>query len=108
MTWTPLTRRRGIGIARQFKHAVEQAGIPILGVYLFGSLSKGETHRWSDVDIAVIYRPFATSRMEEHRMIRRQRTRFDVPMDIVCLHPNDLEKRYWRVAQEVQKHGISV
>lgn len=108
MTWKPLTKRRGLAIAKEFKQAVEGAGLPIIGVYLFGSLAKGNTHRWSDVDIAVIHRPFAENRMEEHRTIRSQRTRFDIPMDIVCLHPEDLKNRYWGVAQEIKNNGIPV
>lgn len=105
---TPLSRKQGLKIAQRMKKKLELLGVPIDNVYLFGSLVEGETHRWSDVDIAVVYRPFLSDPWEEHRRIAQSREDFSIPTDIVCLRLEDLENRYSTIAQEVKKHGIPV
>ncbi|OGJ63505.1 hypothetical protein A3A67_00335 [Candidatus Peribacteria bacterium RIFCSPLOWO2_01_FULL_51_18] len=108
MSGMTLTKRNGIKIAREFKLAVSGAGLPVIGVYLFGSLAKGKVHRWSDVDIAVVYRPFGADRLSESRIIRKRRNRFDVPMDIVCLRAEDMKNDWLGIAREVKQNGIAV
>jgi len=90
------------------KHRLLQQGIPVVQVLLFGSLVEGATHRWSDVDIAVVYDPFGANRLEEHSRIADAREDFDVPMDIVSLRREDLGDRYSTIAREVREHGIPV
>ena len=94
-------------MARRMKERLRAAGIPVVRVYLFGSLARGQTHRWSDVDIAVVHEPFDESRARERRRVRSLREDFDVPIDIVCLHPADFENRLLGIAREVQNHGIA-
>ncbi|MEK7217874.1 MAG: nucleotidyltransferase domain-containing protein [Patescibacteria group bacterium] len=102
------TRARGLAIAKRMKERLLAENVPVVNVYLFGSLARGKTHRWSDVDIAVVYRPFLPHDIEERLRIRSAREDFDVPMDIVCLHPEDLDNIFLGIAQEVRHHGIPV
>ena len=108
MRRTSLTKRHGVSIVREMKAAMLHAGIPIIDVYLFGSLATGKTHPLSDIDVAVVYQPFNRDPLEERRIIRRKRQRFDVPMDIVCLRREDMDNKYSTVVQEVKRHGIPV
>jgi predicted nucleotidyltransferase len=108
MKYRPPSKQRGLAIARKMKERLVADGIPVVDVYLFGSLVNGRTHKWSDVDIAVVHKAFADGRMQERRRVRSLREDFDVPMDIVCLRPEDFDNRYWALPQEVKKHGIPV
>lgn len=102
------TRERGLTIARRMKERCRANGIPVEHVYLFGSLAADEPHRWSDVDIAVVYRPFAALRSQERRRIRSLREDFDVPMDILCFRSEDMSNAYVGIAREVREEGIPV
>ena len=108
MKYNPPTQKRGLAIARHMKQRLLVQGVPIVHVFLFGSLARGETHAWSDIDIAVVHMPFGKNRLEEHSRITDAREDFDVPMDIVSLRPEDLENKYSTIAQEVKKYGIPV
>lgn len=108
MKHKPPTKQRGLAIARHMKTQLLSQGIPVIQVLLFGSLAEGKTHRWSDVDIAVVHHPFLPDRMEERSRIRSAREDFDVPMDIVCFRDEDMVNKYLGLAQEVKKHGIPV
>lgn len=104
----PATKERGLQIARKLRQRLKEEGVPIIDVMLFGSLVNGKPHEWSDVDIAVVYRPFKEEIMQERRAIRRLQEDHDVPVDVLCFRPEDLENKLWGVAQEVKKHGMSV
>ncbi|MBI1812723.1 nucleotidyltransferase domain-containing protein [Candidatus Peregrinibacteria bacterium] len=101
-----LTKERGLAIAKRFKKRLNAGGIPVVGVYLFGSLAHGKPHRWTDVDIAVVHEPFAKLRSQERRSVRSLRDDFSVPMDIVCLRSEDLKNDYLALAKEVREHGV--
>ena len=81
-------------------------GIPVVQVYVFGSLAEGNPHPWSDIDIAVVYEPFGKDRLEEHATISHYRDTFDLPMDIVTLRKEDIGNRYSTIVREVNEHGI--
>jgi predicted nucleotidyltransferase len=108
MKHNPPTRQRGLVIARRMKEQLLGQGVPVVQVLLFGSLAQGTSHTGSDIDIAVVHRPFGKDRLEEHSRISNAREDFDVPMDIISFHPDDLENIFSTIAQEVKKHGIPV
>lgn len=106
MEHKPPTKARGLRIAKRMKKRLLSDGIPVVNVYLFGSLVHGVPRKWSDVDIAVIHQPFLDDRFEERSRIRSAREDFDVPMDIICLRTEDMDNRYSTIVQEVKRHGI--
>ena len=104
----PPTTEQGIAIARRMKQRLKADGVPVVSVYLFGSLAMGRQHRWSDVDIAVIHEPFAETRSMERRKVRSLRDDFEVPMDIVCLRSEDFQNHFLSIANEVRERGLAV
>lgn len=108
MTYKAPTKKQALLVASEMKRELTKRNLPVVGVFLFGSLASGKRHKFSDIDIAVVYHPFGEDRFQEHMRIREARTSFAFPMDIVCLYPEDLESTYWGIAQEVKKHGIRV
>ena len=50
---------------RRYMRAVEDAGIPVSFVVLFGSQSQGNTDKWSDIDLLVVSPHFDSHRLRE-------------------------------------------
>jgi predicted nucleotidyltransferase len=103
-----MKKEDGISLARELKKRLLKQGVPVQKVYLFGSVARGETHQWSDVDIAVVCLPFQPTRLEENVEVSKAREAVDLCIETVCLHPEDLLNKYSTIAQELKKHGIEV
>jgi predicted nucleotidyltransferase len=56
---------RVIDNVRSFLDKLRLAGIHISKAYLFGSYSKGQADRWSDIDVAVVSPQISGNRFEE-------------------------------------------
>jgi predicted nucleotidyltransferase len=41
-------------IARRFARLLKDKKFPLASVYLFGSYVRGDFHKWSDIDVAVV------------------------------------------------------
>lgn len=41
-------------IAKRFGRLLKAKNFPLASVYLFGSYARGDFHKWSDIDVAVI------------------------------------------------------
>jgi predicted nucleotidyltransferase len=94
--------------ARALKAHLQKQGIPVEKVLLFGSTLTGKTHAWSDIDVAIIHRPFHASHFEERTAIRRARRTIDLRLETICFRPEDMERKTFALAQEVLKTGIVV
>lgn len=104
----PPTRKEGLRLVRQLRDKLVREQLPVQQVLLFGSVAKGESHAWSDIDVAVICDPFRETKHEENMEVRKARRDIDIRISPICLHPADLENKYSTIAQEVQRHGVPV
>ena len=49
-----LTRNDVINTVRSYAKEINQAGVNLRKVILFGSFAKGTQHEWSDIDVALV------------------------------------------------------
>ena len=49
-----LTRNAAIKTVRNYAQEINQAGVNLRKVILFGSFAKGTQHEWSDIDVALV------------------------------------------------------
>jgi len=49
-----LTQKSAIERVRLFARQINQSGIPLKRVVLFGSYAKNTQHKWSDIDVALV------------------------------------------------------
>ena len=49
-----LTRNDVINTVRDYANEINQAGVNLHKVILFGSFAKGTQHEWSDIDVALV------------------------------------------------------
>ena len=95
-------------MARLLRTELQKRKLPVHRVYLFGSVAKGKTHQWSDIDIAVICDPFRKTRHEEDMELRLARRGIDSRISPISIHPEDLENHLSTLVHEVKQHGIPV
>lgn len=82
--------------------------MPVQKVFLFGSYARGKPHKESDIDIAVVCKPFRRTRHEENVEFLSAGHDIDLRIETICLHPEDLENKYSTIVQEVKKYGMPV
>jgi len=94
--------------AKALKERLLSRGYPIQKLHVFGSVAKGQSHAWSDIDIAVLCEPFLPSKHDENVRFLLESKEVDVRIQTVCLHPEDFTNKYWNLIQEVKDHGIVI
>jgi predicted nucleotidyltransferase len=103
-----MKRSEGIAVARAFREAMLARGYPVQRVVLFGSVARDQATEDSDLDIAVICRPFAETRHEENLALRRLCWDVDIRIEPISLHPDDFTQTGFPLAGEIERTGIEV
>jgi predicted nucleotidyltransferase len=49
-----LTQDAAINIVQNYAREIEQRGVNLRNVIMFGSFAKGTQHEWSDIDVALV------------------------------------------------------
>ncbi len=100
--------------ARQFLHVLKEQGINVTAAYLFGSYTRGNSHKWSDIDIAVVSPDFSLSRFENSLRLMKIASKIDLSIEPVAYHPEtfvDEDPLVWEIKKEgiplEIKHGIN-
>lgn len=94
--------------ASRFKKALQEAGVPFESVIVFGSVARKSMHEQSDIDIAVIGRPYKGNRMDEQHELSYIRRKISYKIQPIWFYPEHLEDKYSTLAQEIKKDGIEV
>ena len=95
-------------LARQFKKALHAAGVPFDSVIVFGSAARNSMHEQSDIDVAVIGKPYKGDRMDEQHALSRIRRGISYKLQPIWFYPEHLENKYSTLAMEIKKDGIFV
>ena len=78
-------------------------------VILFGSRSKGKTHKDSDIDIAVVSRDFGKDRYKEGSMLFEIAAKVDPRIEPVPISSQSWEKDNWvPLFYEIKKTGVEI
>jgi predicted nucleotidyltransferase len=94
-------------IVRRYLKALEQAHIRPSEVYLFGSCASERTHRWSDIDIAVVSPDFGGDSLENDMKLMRLTWDVDVRIDPHAFRPEAFSDENPLVA-EILRTGVRV
>lgn len=103
-----MKKSEALDMARRFKTALEEAGIPFSSVTLFGSAARDTMHAHSDIDIAVVGASFKNDRMQEMHELWRLRRPISNKIQPIWFYPEHLEDKYSTLAMEIKKDGITV
>ncbi len=75
-------------IAKKYKMNLESYGVPVEGVYLFGSFAKGTENKWSDIDLGIVSPMFGVDSISDRVFLMRIR---DNETKLVEPHPISLK-----------------
>lgn len=85
------TRRQITALIRRYVAALEERGIPVEHVILFGSYASVQPRDWSDIDIAVISMQFdSLSVLERYEQLGLANRHLKAPLDIVGFSPSQV------------------
>ena len=103
-----LTRSEALQIAKGLKNDLRKngKGLPVLNVILYGSAARDEADEQSDIDIVIVCDAFAPSRSKEIRAVRTASLDLDPRVELIVLHPEDLDNKYLTLAHEIKRDGI--
>lgn len=103
-----------IDIVRRFLDKLNETGINVEAVYLYGSYVKGRPHKWSDIDVAVISSEFDEDRFDERVRLTMIASEIDNRIEPVPFRPDtfvDEDPLVWEIKKEgiplEIKHGIN-
>jgi predicted nucleotidyltransferase len=101
-------KKAEIGKIHKFVQLLEQQGVSISKVILFGSYAKGRANPDSDIDIVIVSTQFGQDIAEEMMLLRKIALKVDSHIEPVPLCPEDLNDNYSTFAQEIKRHGIDI
>jgi predicted nucleotidyltransferase len=103
-----MNRDDGLRVAERFKALLLRRGYPVRRLVLYGSVANGTARPDSDIDIAVVTDPFATSRIRESGDILLASKEIDPRIETVTLHPDDFDRPFFGLGTEIERTGVEV
>lgn len=95
-------------LLKEYRKSLQESGLKIEEVILFGSYAKGKQHQWSDIDVAVVSPEFGKDRLAERVKLSRLGDKISLAIEPHPFHPADLADRWNSLAAEIQKYGIPI
>ena len=102
-----LTRNAVIKIVRNYAREIEEKGVRLRKVILFGSFAKGMQHEWSDIDVALVADEF-TGLPDDHDLfpyvgIKKPYIRIEAKT-----YPTDYFRESDPLIEEIKNTGIEI
>ena len=91
------------GIIKNFIEAVKKEGICLQKVFLYGSYSRGEERKYSDIDVALVSRDFEEDTIEANMKLLRIAVRVDVRLAPLTIAQSELANLHIPIIAEAQK-----
>jgi uncharacterized protein len=92
----------------KYKQLLQNEGINLSKMLVFGSHAKGTAGPDSDIDLAVVSPQFGHDRLAEAFWLRKISLRIDTHIEPIPFSPQELKDRYSTLAQEINKYGLQV
>lgn len=95
-------------IAKKFKVEIENTGMPVQAMYVFGSVAKKKAQKGSDIDICVVSSKFGKDLFAERVKLMNITARVN---DTIEPHPftiKDMQETYSPLVNEILKYGVKV
>ena len=87
---------------------VKKQGIPVKGVYIFGSYAKGVANKHSGIDVCIISKKFGIDRQKERILLMNMRSDNDDLIEPHPFSPNDFSNPFDPLAYQIKKQGFLI
>lgn len=98
--------KNSIKKAKKFAKKVSKKGIPVREVILFGSHSKKDTNKDSDIDICIVSSKFGKDYIKDMATLRKISLEIDSRIEPIPFGINDLDDPYSTLSSEIRNTGI--
>jgi predicted nucleotidyltransferase len=102
-------KNQALKIIKKFVKRLQQEGISVDRVFLYGSYAAGKGRRDSDIDVAIVSRDFGKDRVEEGMALHRIAGRVDTRLEPVPISVEAYEKDTWiPLIYEIKCKGLEL
>ncbi len=95
-------------IVKKYAKKLEEENYPFSAIYLFGSYAKGKSHKWSDIDVAVISEKLKRNRDKNENLLWHIRREVDSMIEPHGFTVKDFQNECDPMVSEIKKTGIRV
>ena len=95
-------------VVRKYAEKLKEENYPFHSVYLFGSFAQNKSHKWSDIDVAVVSDKLKRNRDENRFLLWNLRMDVDTRIEPHGFTIKDFEDECDPLAYEVKKTGIKI
>lgn len=106
-TQKKITRKIALQVFH-FAKRLQQNGIPVNSLIVFGSQVKGTAKPWSDIDVCVISDIFGKDRHGERVTLMKLTDKQSSDIEPHPYHPRDFADKWDPLAAEIRKYGITI
>ena len=104
-----LTQKTVIGQLKKLADEIQQSGVHLKKVVLYGSYSRNEQHKWSDIDVAFVADEFIGIGFEDVKLfVRSLSRRPSLPIQPRTYNTNDFDVHKDPFVEEILKTGIVI
>ncbi len=104
-----MVTKKVIKIASKFVKAIQEKGVRVEEVFIYGSWAKYKATKKSDIDIAIISPDFGKDRYEESKMLRQIAWKIDTRLEPIPISKESFSKNDWiPLIYEIKKTGIPI
>lgn len=93
-------------IIRRYAEKLIAENYSFSAIYLFGSHAKGKTHKWSDIDVAVVSKKLKRNYDKNRFLLWHLGRKIDTRIEPYGFTPENFEDNANPIAYEIKKTGI--
>ncbi len=94
---------------QMYAESIQQEGIPVDALILFGSRASGKSTRDSDIDVCVVSKKFGTDPIEEGCFLQRLAHRIDPRIEPLAISLADYRTNTWLpILHAIRTTGVKV
>ena len=94
---------------KEFKSKTNK-DLPIKKMYLFGSMARGNYHKWSDVDLVIVSNRFRGLKFRKRATKMYDYWYLNYPVDFLCYTPEEFNKlkKQTTLVRDAVENGIEI
>ena len=95
-------------IVKNYAKKLKEENYPFSAIYLFGSCAKGKSHKWSDIDVAVVSDKLKRNRDANENLLWHIRREVDSMIEPHGFTVKDFQDDSNPMVYEIKKTGIKI
>ena len=92
----------------RFGRVLEQQGIPVNKLVIFGSHAKNKATRHSDIDVCVVSSKFGKDNLGEMQFLFKQTSKVDAKIEPIPASPKEYNQLESPLMWEIRKYGREI